>query len=193
MHGCANLQRCAVPILAAAVLSFMENKMKYRIRRARFEDAEYLEKYMQRLIGEELPVLYSKAAPPSLDEVTVFIKTHSNPNALLLLVVVDDDRIIGMLDADIHKNAQRSHCASFGMSILNEYRRRGIGRALLAELFLWSKQHHLKRIELEVFSNNLSAIELYKKMGFLVEGVKKEAVRVGSGFVDIVHMAHACA
>lgn len=162
--------------------------MNYEVRRACSDDADYLEKFMQSLLGEKLPVLYSKAAPPSLDDVIAFIKAHSDPNVSLLIVAIDDGRLIGMLDAEIHRNSQRSHCTNFGMSVLNEYRRHGIGSALLTELFLWAKHQHLKRIELEVFSNNLSAIRLYKKMGFLVEGIKKEAVQVGDGYVDIVHM-----
>ena len=167
--------------------------MKYEVRRARLDDAEVLEKFMQSLIGENLPVLYSKAAAPTLDEIISFIEVHSDPNVSLLIVVIDGERLIGMLDADIHRNSQRSHCANFGMSVLNEYRRHGVGGALLKELFLWAKEHQLNRIELEVFSNNLAAIGLYKKMGFWVEGVKKEAVRVDAGYVDLVQMVRLVA
>lgn len=167
--------------------------MKYEVRRARSDDAEVLEKFMQSLIGENLPVLYAKAAPPTLDEIIAFINAHSDSNVSLLIVVMDEGRLIGMLDADIHSNSQRSHCTSFGMSVLNEYRRHGVGSALLTELFLWAKKHQIKRIELEVFSNNVAAIGLYKKMGFWVEGVKKEAVRVGAGYVDIVQMVRLVA
>src|SRR5690554_199497 len=100
----------------------MEPAMKYEVRRARLEDAKVLEKFMQSLIGENLPVLYSKAAAPTLDEIISFIEVHSDPNVSLLIVVIDEGRLIGMLDADIHGNSQRSHCTSFGMSVLSEYR-----------------------------------------------------------------------
>jgi ribosomal protein S18 acetylase RimI-like enzyme len=167
--------------------------MKYEVRRAHLDDAEVLDKFMQRLIGENLSVLYSKTVSPTLDEIIAFIKVHSDPNISLLVVVIDEGRLIGMLNADIHRNSQRSHCTNFGMSVLNEYRRHGVGSALLTELFLWAKNHQLKRIELEVFSNNFAAIEFYKKMGFWVEGVKKEAVQVGTGYVDIVQMVRLVA
>lgn len=175
------------------MLSTMERVMKYEVRQARSDDAEALEKFMQSLIGENLPVLYSKTASPTLDEIITFIRVHSDPSVSLLIVVIDEGRLIGMLDADIHRNSQRSHCANFGMSVLNEYRRHGVGSALLTELFLWAEKHQLKRIELEVFSNNLAAIGLYKKMAFQVEGVKKEAVRVGAGYIDIVQMVRLVA
>jgi ribosomal protein S18 acetylase RimI-like enzyme len=179
--------------LVTVALSAMEPVMKYEVRRASLQDAKVLEKFMQSLIGENLPVLYSKVAAPTLDEIISFIEVHSHPNVSLLIVVIDKGRLIGMLDADIHRNPQRSHCASFGMSVLNDYRRDGVGSSLLTELFQWAKKNQLKRIELEVFSNNLAAIGLYKKMGFLVEGVKKEAVRVSVGYVDIVQVVRLVA
>jgi putative acetyltransferase len=47
----------------------------------------------------------------------------------------------------------------------------------------------LKRVELCVFTDNQSAISLYKKMGFVVEGTKKfAAIRDGS-YIDEYLMA----
>lgn len=137
--------------------------------------------------------MYVKESVPTLDATTSFIKKYSNSDICLLVVAIEEGHIIGMLDAAIHSNLQRSHCASFGMSVLNEYRRQGVGSALLTELLLWAKKHQLKRIELEVFSNNLAAIKLYERAGFQVEGAKKEAVRVDSGFVDLLQMTRLVA
>jgi len=171
------------------MLSALEQAMKYEVRPARLDDAELLKNFMQILIGENLPVLYTKAASPTLDETITFIKAHLNSDVSTLFIVIYEMRLIGMLDADIHRNFQKSHCASFGMSVLHDHRRHGVGSALLTEFFLWAKNHQLKRIELEVFSNNMAAIELYTKKGFEVEGVKKGAVRVGAGYVDLIQMA----
>ncbi|MGD8176905.1 N-acetyltransferase family protein [Marinimicrobium sp. ARAG 43.8] len=158
------------------------------IRKACLDDEEYLERYLQKVVCENLPVLYAKTEPPSLEKVVDFIRSHFNPNKLLLVAVNDCGQIIGMLDASVDKNSQRSHCASFGMSVLNEFRRQGVGRSLLDELFVWSEKNRLKRIELEVFSNNFPAIELYRETGFAVEGIKREAVRVESDYIDIICM-----
>lgn len=164
--------------------------MNYQIRCARPEDGERLKAYMSSLYAERLPFLYSRNILPTSEEVIQFIARHSQTDAILFLVVSEDERIVGMLDAIIHKHHQRSHCASFGMSLLGEYRRMGIGNVLLNELLLWAKQCQLKRLELEVFANNLAAVALYKKVGFGVEGTKKAAVQIGSGFVDIFLMAY---
>ena len=164
--------------------------MSYQIRPAQVEDAERLKSYMGDLFTERLPVLYSRAALPTYDEVVLFINQQLQTPAALLLVAVEKGRIVGMLDAVIHKHDQRSHCASFGMSVVSNYRRTGMGGALLAELLFWAKQCQLKRIELEVFSNNGAAIALYKKVGFVVEGTKKAAVQIDSAFVDVLLMAY---
>jgi ribosomal-protein-alanine N-acetyltransferase len=49
-------------------------------------------------------------------------------------------------------------------------RRRGIGRALLAGLIGWSRDHGAARITLEVRAGNGAAIALYEQMGFVTLG-----------------------
>lgn len=165
--------------------------MNYIIRRVCLNDAEHLQQYLRDISSENLPQLHARTTPPSRNEVTALIEAPANhPNLSLLIVASNGERLVGMLDADINKKPQRSHCVSFGMSVLNAYRRQGIGTELLKALFLWSKLHHIQRLELEVFSNNYSALKLYEKMGFLVEGIKEDAVQVESGYVDIIEMVH---
>ena len=47
----------------------------------------------------------------------------------------------------------------------------------------------MNRVELEVLSNNLSAISLYKNFGFLEEGIKRKAFFVNDDFLDITIMS----
>ena len=55
----------------------------------------------------------------------------------------------------------------------------------------WAKgDGALQRIELNVFATNATAIRLYERCGFVVERRRKDAVRVGDGFVDDVVMAY---
>ncbi len=52
-------------------------------------------------------------------------------------------------------------------------RRKGIARILLKKLIECSKEFNINKISLEVNENNLPAINLYKKMGFEVVGLRK--------------------
>lgn len=54
--------------------------------------------------------------------------------------------------------------------------------------FLFS-EYNLNKVSLEVLSTNTKAIGLYKKLGFSVEGVKREEIKKGDVFVDSIIMS----
>ena len=57
--------------------------------------------------------------------------------------------------------------------VKKEHRKKGIASSLLNKLFLIAKEKNLKSINLEVNANNLSAINLYKKLNFIEIGKRK--------------------
>lgn len=46
------------------------------------------------------------------------------------------------------------------------YRRQGIGKALMESAQTWAKEHGYTQIGLQVFTNNQPAIELYQQLGY---------------------------
>jgi RimJ/RimL family protein N-acetyltransferase len=69
-----------------------------------------------------------------------------------------------------------AHSGGLGMGVLLDYRGQGVGSALLAAAINKAKSLGLTRIELTVRENNKAAIALYKKFGFGVEGLHRNAV-----------------
>lgn len=55
-----------------------------------------------------------------------------------------------------------------------DYRRRGYGRAIVESLIKYAKNNGLDSISLEVRESNKAAIELYTRLGFKVEGKRKD-------------------
>ncbi|MDI5787956.1 GNAT family N-acetyltransferase [Bacillus licheniformis] len=51
----------------------------------------------------------------------------------------------------------------------------GIGREIMSYTLKWCRLHRLHKLCLTVFRNE-AALSLYKKSGFIVEGVQKEQV-----------------
>ncbi len=100
------------------------------------------------------------------------------------------DELIGQLTLEQNENLRRRHVATFGMGVLAAQTGRGVGSRLLeAALDLADNWLNVERTEIEVYVDNASAIALYKKYGFDIEGtMQKYAFRDGS-YVD----AHAMA
>ncbi len=82
-----------------------------------------------------------------------------------------------------------AHIGSLGLGITAAYRGLGIGKKLLKAAIQKAEQKGLTRIELTVRENNLPAIALYKKFGFGIEGIHKNAVRIEGVYENHLSMA----
>lgn len=72
-----------------------------------------------------------------------------------------------------------------------EYRRCGLGRRLLDHMLDLAKQHNSDTALLEVRASNLSAIGLYRSMGFNEVGFRKGYYPAPSGKEDAVLLARS--
>lgn len=99
-------------------------------------------------------------------------------------------RPVGSVGVHGKSNPRIRHVAMMGMSIHRDWQGQGVGSQLMqAALDLADNWLNLTRLELEVWTDNLAAIALYTKYGFLVEGThKKVAFRAGR-YVDTHTMA----
>lgn len=63
------------------------------------------------------------------------------------------------------------------VAVLPEYRRQGIAKQLIEEMLRLSAEKGCQICELEVNTENTPAVELYKKCGFEVAGIRKNFYR----------------
>lgn len=73
------------------------------------------------------------------------------------------------------------HRAEFGISVLKEYWRRGIGDALTEVCVDCARQAGFLQLELEVVAENAGAVRLYEKHGFTEYGRNPRGFRTRSG------------
>ncbi len=106
------------------------------------------------------------------------------------LVACDGDIVVGQLGVAVCEAARRRHVANIGMAVSESARGRGVGSALLAAAIeLCEGWLGVRRIELEVYTDNAAAIGLYRKHGFGIEGTALGyALRAGQ-YVDVHYMA----
>jgi putative acetyltransferase len=106
------------------------------------------------------------------------------------LVAVRGEDILGHTGIDMIQRARRRHVATFGIAVKGAARGQGVGTALVAAAVnLCDNWANISRIELQVYTDNLAAIALYRKFGFVIEGTARHyAIRAGA-FVDAHFMA----
>lgn len=105
-----------------------------------------------------------------------------------ILVAEEEGRLVGFLLAR-GSQARRDRLTSYlVVGILRAYTGQGLGARLFEELERWARAAGLHRLELTVMTHNRAGLALYTKMGFLVEGLRREALQIRGAWVDEYHM-----
>lgn len=107
----------------------------------------------------------------------------------VIFVVEHENRLVGFLGAFGGGYQRNRHCAYIVTGVLQEFVGRGLGKHLFQALDDWALEHTIHRLELTVMCHNERAVHLYQKMGFEMEGVKKDSLLVNSRYVDEYYMA----
>jgi putative acetyltransferase len=85
---------------------------------------------------------------------------------------------------------RRRHAAMLGIGVAPAARRQGIGAALMQALCDYADDWaQVLRIELTVYADNASAIALYRRFGFEVEGTHRAYAMRAGHYVDALTMA----
>src|SRR3990172_8891811 len=105
-------------------------------------------------------------------------------------VAETENEIVGFLTCECGRRRKIRHTAEIGMSVRDDYRRQGVGSALLEVVETWARETgRIRKITLNVFETNVSALRLYEKYGFEVEGVLKEHINLDGEYLNLVLMA----
>lgn len=107
----------------------------------------------------------------------------------LILVAEEDSEYIGYIFAQVAPLAKIKHSAYLVMGVLSAYAGQGLGSELLAQVIDWARVSGIHRLELTVVTENIAAIGLYKKFGFVEEGIKKDSLLVNGRYYDEFYMA----
>ena len=110
---------------------------------------------------------------------------------LLLVAVTGDGELVG--GAGLHPagaSPRRRHAMCLGMQVQPAWQRQGVGSLLLESLCDYADNWlGLLRLELEVYTDNDKARALYKRFGFVEEGVHRCHALRGGVYVDTLSMA----
>lgn len=125
----------------------------------------------------------------TFEEEEKFLKRVIASEHEYMLTAWDEDKLIGLCGFHGSSLERLRHRSDLGISILKEYHGLGLGFFLMEELIEAAKKLNKKYLELTVRCDNPQAIHIYKKAGFIREGVKKEAFFVDGKYIDLLLMA----
>jgi RimJ/RimL family protein N-acetyltransferase len=122
------------------------------------------------------------------EQQTMMIKNMLNSANSTIFVGVDDGKLVGHLTVLGGGTNRIRHRAHIVIGIINAYTGRGIGSRLFEAVEHWRTSTDLSRLELTVMTHNERAIQLYKRLGFEIEGIKQNSMRINNRFVDEYYM-----
>lgn len=107
------------------------------------------------------------------------------------LVAEYDSRVIGSAHLQVFSaRPRRRHVGAIGMAVHDDWQGRGVGTALMAALVdLADNWYNLRRLELEVFTDNEAGLALYRKFGFEIEGTLRDYAYRDGAYADTYVMS----
>ena len=104
-------------------------------------------------------------------------------------VAVTAGEVVGWCDVTPKERPIYAHGGVLGMGLLPPFRGWGIGGSLVRSVLAAARTAGLHRVELTVRETNTSAIALYRKVGFAVEGLHRDAVQIDGIYENVISMA----
>ena len=138
-------------------------------------------------VARERRYLSFLEAPP-LEQVGAFVLDNIK-QGYPELVAVSAGQVVGWCDVVPKPRPIYAHGCVLGMGLLPEFRGQGLGDRLIRQILAAARAFGFNRVELSVRENNAGAIALYKRVGFEIEGLQRNATKVDGVYENVVLMA----
>ena len=162
------------------------------LRRAEPTDADQLVRLAAAVGREPGDWLLTTETWRSAADERRYLKAVRRHSDAAVFVAVDEEAsmVVGRLSVARDPHPASGHVADLGLMVAFDYRRRGIGRALLDTAVEWAGAADIRKLELHVFPWNEPAIRLYERFGFEREGVRRGHYSRDGADVDALLMAY---
>ena len=119
-----------------------------------------------------------------------FLKKKADSENEIEMVAMVNGAVIGTAGIQaVGMKYKVRHRGEFGMSVLKEFWGLGIGRALMASCIECAKAAGYHQLELNVVAENVRALSMYEKAGFVEYGRNPKGFRSRiTGFQEVVAM-----
>ncbi|MDF1684846.1 MAG: GNAT family N-acetyltransferase [Legionellaceae bacterium] len=162
-----------------------------KVRTMEIKDSQEFNHTWQQLLTETRFLLCEpgETADVTIEQTQSRVQHILNQENSTNLVAEGDGRHVGYLMVNGGMFKRNRHSAYIVVAVLQAYANQGVGAQLFEALFAWASEHQLTRLDLTVMSHNKAAIALYQKMGFEIEGTKRQSLCVDGIYRDEYYMA----
>lgn len=114
------------------------------------------------------------------------IKLFNEDESVKFLVAEDGGKrtLAGYIGAFRGKLNRNKHSAYLVLGVDEIYRGKGTASSLFNEIFGWAEGAGISRLELTVIKDNIPAFNLYRKMGFVLEGEKINSLMINEKAIN---------
>ncbi|NGX37548.1 MAG: hypothetical protein K1000chlam2_00704 [Chlamydiae bacterium] len=153
------------------------------IRASVLEDGEMFKRVLlEPEVLQYFPMYNVREIDDSVRIWEIFCKKDASLTSLI------DGTPCGIAFLNLQAYKKFAHQCIISVVVSQNFRNRGVGTALMEELFKMSKEKfHLEMLHLEVYANN-PALRLYQRLGFKEFGLHKKFIKDKGQFIGKIFM-----
>ncbi|OCA90533.1 acetyltransferase [Bacillus sp. FJAT-27225] len=116
------------------------------------------------------------------------IERVSAEERTIFFVAEREGELAGFIAAFGGTVRRKSHSAYLVLGVDEKFRGQGVATQLFHRVFDWANEKEITRLELTVIKTNIHAFNLYRKMGFVIEGEKVHSLKINGEYVNEYYM-----
>ena len=168
----------------------LKNGQEVVIRKAVKKDAQAIINYCNVVGGESDNLLFGENEfGMTLEQEEQFIEESENSKVVGLFLAFVNGEIVSIANLSTATRKRIAHTSEIGISVSKKFWGLGIATLMLESLIEFAKaSKQIEVIGLAVRANNLAALGLYKKMGFIEIGIYPKCVKIKDKYYDNILM-----
>lgn len=171
-------------------MKILKNKSVLEIEEANPKDAQQILEYLKQVGSESDNLTIDKdGVSLTLEQETAFLENNLKSITNKSFAAKIEGKIVGLGGIMGSSRDRIKHNVEFGISVLKEYWNLGVATHLMSHIVNYCRiTGKIKNIVLEVRTDNVFGIQLYKKLGFEEVGVHKNKFHVQNDYFDCLIM-----
>ncbi|MBE3102680.1 MAG: GNAT family N-acetyltransferase [Bacilli bacterium] len=159
------------------------------IRPVDLDDARAIVRLHQDIDAESDFMLFGKdERKMSVQSIRKLIGEWKKSDTSQMFIGILDGEFAGFVALITGPAPRASHRASVIIGIRKAYYGKKVGTSLMGKAESWAQEVGITRLELSVVEKNESAILLYKKMGYVIEGTRHNSLLINGEYINELYM-----